>query len=96
MGVCKERLKLKRHLDGPETESPVLQLHVHFQMRPLGMELQEASRLGKQPVLEPSLGLLLQLQQHHRPLRRLKAIQRIAKSDGGQARRWRAGAEGLK
>jgi hypothetical protein len=34
------------------------------------MELQEASSLGKQPVLEPRLALHLHLQQHHRLLRR--------------------------
>ena len=40
----------------------------HGQVLHLGMELQEASSLGKQPVLEPRLALHLHLQQNNRLL----------------------------
>ena len=44
--------------------------HHHGQMQYLGVELQKASGLSKQTVLEPWLGVHLHLQQHHRLLRR--------------------------
>ncbi len=44
--------------------------HDHGQVQHLGMELQEARRLGKQPVREPGFAVHLHLQQHHRLLRR--------------------------
>ena len=49
-------------------EAPVRNHNNHGEMLHLGMELQEASGLGKQPVLEPRLGVHLHLQQHHRLL----------------------------
>ena len=51
-------------------ETPVGNHHDHGQVMHLGMELKEASRLSKQPVLEPGFALHLHLQQHHRLLRR--------------------------
>ena len=48
-------------------EAPVRHHHNHCQMQHLGMQLQKASGLSKEPVLEPRLGVHLHLQQHHRP-----------------------------
>jgi len=60
--------ELMGQLGGSEVEAPVWHHNNHGQMQHLGMALQEASRLGKQPVLEPSLGVHLHLQQCHRLL----------------------------
>jgi hypothetical protein len=49
-------------------------------MQHLGMELQEASRLGKQAVLEPRLGGHLHLQQHHGLVRHAGLCQATAKT----------------
>ena len=49
-----------------ELETPVRHHHNHGQVLHLGVELQEASSLGKQPMFEPRLALHLHLQQHHR------------------------------
>jgi hypothetical protein len=43
--------------------------HDNGQVQDLGVELQKASGLGKEAVLESRLGVHLHLQQHHRPIR---------------------------
>ena len=49
-------------------EAPVGNHHNHGQVQYLRMQLQKASGLSKQPVLEPRLGVHLHLQQHHGPI----------------------------
>ena len=62
-----KRLQLLRQLIRPEPEALVWHHHDHGQVVDLWMQLQKACGLGKQPVLEPRLGVHLHLQQHHRP-----------------------------
>jgi hypothetical protein len=65
----KKRLQLLRQLGRAQPQAMVRHHHHHGQMQHLGVELEKASGLGKQTVLEPRLAVHLHLQQHHRLLR---------------------------
>lgn len=61
-------LQLLRQLGRAKIEAPVRHHHNHGQVLHLGVQLEKAKALGTQTVLEPRLGVHLNLQQHHRPL----------------------------
>ncbi len=64
----KNRLQLEGQPIPPQPEPTVRHHNHHLQVLHLRVQVEEASRLGKQPVLEPSLALHLHLEQHHRLL----------------------------
>ena len=66
--AIEESLRLPRYLSRPEFEAPVRCHHDYFQVLHLGIELQEASSLGKESAIEPRLGVLLHLKQNNRLL----------------------------
>ena len=66
--LINERLQLAGQRVWTKLEAPVRHHHHHGQMQHLGVELHKARCLRPQSVLEPSLGVHLNLQQHHRLL----------------------------
>jgi hypothetical protein len=67
-----KHLQLLRQQIRTEFESAVGNHHDYGQMLHLWMQLQKASGLSKQPVLEPRLGVHPHLNQHDRQLRRAR------------------------
>jgi len=67
--AIEEGLQLLGQLGRAEGETLVRHHHNHRQVLHLGVELEKAKALSAQAVLEPRLGVHLDLQQHHLPLR---------------------------
>lgn len=57
-----------RQLSRTEIEAPVWNHHDHGQVLNMGIELEKAKALGAKTVLEPRLGVHLNLKKHHRLL----------------------------
>ena len=64
--LVNKRLQLLGQLGWTKLETPVRHHHHHGQMQHLGVELEKASGLSKQTVLEPRLAVHLHLEKHRR------------------------------